>query len=100
MKKRSVNWFKIRASVIGLFLFLCFFVIVARMFQLQVLKKEKLYQMAAQQQHGQIPLVPKRGIIYDRKGNEMAVSVEVDSVYADCPKVVEPEKTRISLSRA
>jgi len=92
MKKRSVNWFKLRTSVTGLLLFLCFFVIVARMFQLQVLKKEKLYKMAADQQHGQVPMVPKRGIIYDRKGNELAVSIEVDSVYADCQKVIEPEK--------
>jgi len=98
MKKRSVNWFKIRASVIGLLLFLCFVVIVGRMFQLQVLEKEKLYQMAAQQQFGRIPLVPKRGIIYDRKGNELAVSIEVDSVYADCRKVVEPEKTAGALA--
>ena len=92
MKKRSVNWFKIRVFFIGLLLFLCFGVIVGRMFQLQVLKKEKLYQMAAQQQYGQIPLVPKRGVIYDRKGNELAVSIEVDSVYADCRNGIEPEK--------
>lgn len=93
MKKRSVNWFKIRVFFIGLLLFLCFAVIVGRMFQLQILKKEKLYQMAAQQQYGQIPLVPKRGVIYDRKGNELAVSIEVDSVYADCRNGIEPEKT-------
>ncbi len=62
--------------------------VVGRMFQLQVLKKEQLYKLAAQQHHIQIPLVPKRGVIYDRKDNELAVSIEVDSVYADSKKVV------------
>ena len=98
MKKRSVNWFKLRASVIGLLLFLCFVVIVARMFQLQVLEKEELYKMAAGQQNGPVLMVPKRGVIYDRKNNELAVSIEVDSVYADCRKVVEPEKAARALA--
>jgi cell division protein FtsI (penicillin-binding protein 3) len=98
MKKRSINWFKLRTSMVGLLLVLCFVVIVARMFQLQVLKKEKLYQMAADQQYGQIPMVPKRGIIYDRKGNELAVSVEVDSIYADCRKVADPDRAAGALA--
>jgi cell division protein FtsI (penicillin-binding protein 3) len=73
--------------LISFLLFLCFLFIVGRMFQLQVLKKEALYKMAAQQHHIHIPLVPKRGTICDRKGNDLAVSIEVDSVYADARKV-------------
>jgi cell division protein FtsI (penicillin-binding protein 3) len=68
------------------------------MFQLQVLKKEQLYKLAAQQQNVQIPLVPKRGTVYDTKGNELAVSIEVDSVYADARKVVDVEKTANELA--
>jgi cell division protein FtsI (penicillin-binding protein 3) len=68
------------------------------MFQLQVLKKEQLYKLAARQQHTQIPLVPKRGTIYDSRGNELAVSIEVDSVYADARKVTEVEKTARELA--
>jgi cell division protein FtsI (penicillin-binding protein 3) len=63
------------------------------MFQLQVLKREQLYKLAAQQQYVQIPLVPKRGTVYDSKGNELAVSIEVDSVYVDPRKVVDVKKT-------
>jgi cell division protein FtsI (penicillin-binding protein 3) len=98
MKPKSINWFKFRIISISCVLFLCFVSIVGRMFQLQVLKKEQLYKLAAQQQHVQIPLVPKRGVIYDRKQNEMAVSIEVDSVYADPRKIVDVQRTIRNLS--
>jgi cell division protein FtsI (penicillin-binding protein 3) len=68
------------------------------MFQLQVLKKEQLYKLAAQQQYIQIPLVPKRGTVYDSKANELAVSIEVDSVYADARKIVDVGKTTNALA--
>lgn len=98
MKRKSINWFKVRVILISTVLFFSFVLIVGRMFQLQVLKKEELYKLAARQQSSQIPLVPKRGTIYDRNGNELAVSIEVDSVYADSKKVVEVEKAVQNLS--
>ena len=98
MKRKSINWFKVRIIFITILLFFCFIFIVGRMFQLQVLKKEQLYKLAAQQHHVQIPLVPKRGIIYDNKGNELAVSIEVDSVYADSRKIIDVERTAKELS--
>jgi cell division protein FtsI (penicillin-binding protein 3) len=99
MRQKPINWFKIRIIFLSCLLFFCFVLIAGRMFQLQVLKKEQLYKLAAQQQHVQIPLVPKRGTIYDSKGNELAVSIEVDSVYADARKVVDVEKTAHELTQ-
>jgi len=98
MKKEPINWFKIRIIFLSCLLFFCFVLILGRMFQLQVLKKEQLYKLAAQQQHVQIPLVPKRGTVYDGNGNELAVSIEVDSVCADPRKVVDVEKTANELA--
>ena len=98
MKRKSINWFKVRIIFLWCLLFFCFVLIVGRMFQLQVLKKEQLYKLAARQQHVQIPLVPKRGTVYDSKGNELAVSIEVDSVYADARKVADAEKTANELA--
>jgi cell division protein FtsI (penicillin-binding protein 3) len=97
MKQKPINWFKVRIFFLLSLIFLSFALVTGRMFQLQVLKKEQLYRMAAQQQHAQIPLVPKRGTISDQKGEELAVSIEVDSVYADPQKVVDPVKTAQSL---
>jgi cell division protein FtsI (penicillin-binding protein 3) len=34
-----------------------------------------------------VPLVPKRGVLYDRKKKEMAISIEVDSVFAQPGKM-------------
>lgn len=98
MKRESINWFKVRIIFLSCLLFFCFALITGRMFQLQVLKKEQLYRLAAQQQHIQIPLVPKRGTIYDHRGNELAVSIEVDSVYIDARKVVDVDKTAREIS--
>ena len=93
MTRKSINWFKVRIIFLSCLLSICFVLIVGRMFQLQVLEKEHLYKLAAQQHHVQIPLVPKRGTVCDSKGNELAVSIEVDSVYADARKVVDVGKT-------
>ena len=98
MRQKTINWFNIRIFLISCVIVFCFVLIVARMFQLQVLKKEQLYTLASQQHHVQIPLVPKRGSIFDRKGNEMAISVEVDSVYADPSKITERDKTARDLA--
>jgi cell division protein FtsI (penicillin-binding protein 3) len=93
MKRKSINWFKVRIIFLSFLLSICFVMIAGRMFQLQVLKKEQLYKLAAQQHHVQIPLVPKRGTVYDDKNNELAVSIEVDSVYADARKIEDVKKT-------
>ena len=99
MKRKSINWFKVRIIFISTLLLFSFVFIVGRMFQLQVLRKEQLYKLAAQQQLVQIPFVPKRGIIYDRNENELAVSIEVDSVYADPLRVDDVNRTVRDLTR-
>lgn len=93
MKRKSINWFKFRIILMTGLIVVGFLLIAGRMFQLQVLKKEELYRLASQQHRVQIPIVPKRGTIYDSKENELAVSVEVDSVYADPRKIIELDKT-------
>ena len=98
MKQKSINWFKVRIVFLACLLLVCFVLVIGRMFQLQVLKKEQLYKLAAQQQYVQIPLVPKRGTVYDSNGDELAASIEVESVYADARKVVDVEKTARELA--
>lgn len=87
MRKRKINWFKFRIFLICLAIFLCFVLIGVRIFQFQVIRKEQLYKLASEQHYIKIPIGQKRGVIYDSKGNELAVSIEVDSIYANPRKI-------------
>jgi cell division protein FtsI (penicillin-binding protein 3) len=53
-------------------------------------------KQAEHQQQREIPLSPKRGVIYDRAGHELAMSVLVDSAFA-VPTEVKDLPTAISL---
>ncbi len=54
----------------------------------------------AERQHQKIiPLTPQRGTIFDRNGEELAVSVDVDSVYAEPGKLQNPSGTTKSLAK-
>ena len=65
----------------GLFLFWCA-LICFRLFYLQVFRYGDFEQRAQQQQQRTIDVSAKRGNIYDRAGNELAMSVQVDSAFA------------------
>lgn len=66
-------------------------IIDARLVYFQVYKHEQMAALAEQQQQRTLKTCPKRGSIYDRKGRELARSVEVESVYA-APKEILAEK--------
>ena len=85
------------------FIFVVFFIsilaISARAYQLQILEREKLSELANKQYKRIIPHMPKRGIIYDRNKEEMAISVDVDSIYAEPPKVTNVHRYARKLSK-
>ena len=55
-------------------------------------------QRAARQQQRTIEISPQRGIIYDRNGQELAMSVQVDSVYAVPVEIPDQENTATILA--
>jgi cell division protein FtsI (penicillin-binding protein 3) len=57
--------------------------ILRRAYELQIERGPELRREAESQQLRDVRLAPKRGTIYDRHGAELAVSVEVESVYAN-----------------
>ncbi len=59
-----------------------FLVICGRLVWLQVVDYGFLTQKAAKQQQRSIEVSPVRGNIYDRNGNELAMTVSVDSIFA------------------
>jgi cell division protein FtsI (penicillin-binding protein 3) len=62
--------------------------IAGRLYLLQVVRHDAYAARAVEQQQRVLELTPARGTIYDARGRELAVSVQVDSAYAD-PREVD-----------
>jgi cell division protein FtsI (penicillin-binding protein 3) len=71
-----------RLYILAGFLLFWFLVICGRLVWLQVVNYGDYTQRAAKQQQRSIEVSPVRGNIYDRRGNELAMTVNVDSVFA------------------
>jgi len=87
MKEPPQTWLRFRITLLLYLFSFLFLVIFGRAYQLQVLQSQRLAAMAERQSQRIVQLIPKRGIIYDRKKEEMAISVEVDSVFAQPGRV-------------
>ena len=74
--------------------------IAGRLYTLQVTQHDHYVSKAARQQQRVIKLDPPRGTIYDARGRELAVSVQVDSAYAVPSEVRDPRATATALARA
>src|SRR6266481_6242233 len=83
----------------GVFLF-WFLAICARLFWLQVVAYGDYSQQAARQQQRSIEVSAIRGNIYDRNGNELAMTTKVDSVFAVPSEIANIHQTAVSLARA
>jgi cell division protein FtsI/penicillin-binding protein 2 len=59
----------------------CAIVLVWRLFTFQVEDSQHYVQLAQQERHAEIPIIPTRGSLLDTNGSPLAVSVRYDSVY-------------------
>ncbi len=73
--------------------------IACRLAYLQVLRYGDFTQQARRQQQRSIEVAPKRGIIYDRNGHELAMSVQVDSIFAVPSEIPDQRSTAAILAR-
>lgn len=71
-----------RRNLFAVFLLAWGLVVVGRLAQLQLAQGSQYRARAQRQQERKIEISPRRGSILDRAGRELAVSVEVSSVYA------------------
>jgi cell division protein FtsI (penicillin-binding protein 3) len=81
------------------FLLFWFLVICGRLVWLQIINYGDYTQRAAKQQQRSIEVSPVRGNIYDRRGNELAMTVSVDSVFAVPSEVPDVHSTSQLLAR-
>ena len=82
-----------KSRILFVFIMICFLwaVLILRSAYLQIMPNEKLSRLHSKQFNTVIELNPRRGIIYDRNGVELAASVAAHSLYAD-PSLVKSPK--------
>jgi cell division protein FtsI (penicillin-binding protein 3) len=85
-----------RLYLLGSMLLLWCVAICGRLVYLQIFCYGTFAKQAEHQQQREIPLSAKRGVIYDRAGHELAMSVLVDSAFA-VPTEVKDLPTAVSL---
>lgn len=82
-RARRVMFMRARIAMLATLLCVGAGIVVFRAWDLQVRRAPQLREMAEEQYLRDVSLAPKRGTIYDRDGAELAVSVDVDSVWAN-----------------
>ena len=98
MKVKEKKWIRIRIYVVAIFFFFGLGRVLLEAYHLQILNKDDLNSIARNGYEGTTTLPSKRGTIYDREGHELALSVEVGSVYAHPKDVKEKAKAARKLA--
>ena len=93
---------KERRGRIGMLLacmMLGFAAVAVRLVYLQVIERNDLTRIAERQQEQKVRFEAKRGTIYDRRGRELAVSLDVESIYGVPTVVDNPRMMAAQLAR-
>jgi cell division protein FtsI (penicillin-binding protein 3) len=72
--------------------------VAGKLFFLQIQQRDRLSERATKQYERRLPIVSRRGTIYDRSGRELAVSLKVASVFAQPAAIENPEGTAKALA--
>ncbi len=92
MRNLDKKRFRFRARVLLFMFVLGMGAVAVRSGQLQIVQHENLSRLAQNQYLKKVKVPAKRGHIYDRNGKDMAISVDVPSIYADPSKIIDPRQ--------
>ena len=84
--------------IVSAALFVWAVLVIARLIYLQVFQFNFLTHQARRQQERTIEVAPVRGVIYDRNFHPLAMSVEVDSIFAVPGEISNPDTAAKVLS--
>jgi penicillin-binding protein 2 len=70
--ERELHFFRLRLSAVGIFVFICFGLLLARFLWLQIFKHSDYAAQAEENRISIVPVVPNRGLILDRNGAVLA----------------------------
>ena len=77
-----------------------FLLVLARLVDLQVLQHEQLSARAMRQQVGSVEIPARRGRLIDRRGRELALSMQMDSIGIFSSDVSDPPAVAAALAEA
>ncbi len=91
-RKKSVNrvalsWMRFRVALVGILLGAGLLILLGRAVDLQVIQHERLSEMARGQTLREVVVQTQRARIEDRRGEALALSVDVESVAVDPSKL-------------
>ena len=92
--------FRLKLAMVMFCLILAGAAVATKAFVLASLESEKLAELARSEYHQTVEVSPDRGLIYDRNGVELAVSVQVDSIYVRPALIEDRPKTASALAQA
>lgn len=87
-----------RAVIINTAIGFGFFIVLLRLADIMLVNHGRFYERAKMQQIKGENIQVRRGVIFDRHGREMAVNLELESLYCDPLEVVSPEKSAEAIS--
>lgn len=79
--KNRDKWVRARIAIVFGVMICAFSVVIGRVYYLQTARAENLSELSSNQTSRSVTVQAKRGSIVDRRGVEMAVTVEVPSVF-------------------
>lgn len=75
-----------------------FGLVLVKLGGLMLLDHDRLSEKAMSQYQRERDIEPRRGLIYDRRGRELAVNLDVESLFADPSLVAAPQRAALRLS--
>ena len=91
---------KRRAIILSTAIAFGFFGVVLRLADIMILNHQWYQAKAKGQQTRKEDIPVKRGLVLDRKGRDLAVNLDTESIYCNPAEVASPEKAAFALSNA
>ncbi len=95
---RTVPLRRMRFWLVCLFFLLWLGAISFRLFWLQIVHHHDYINRAEKQQEHAFEVAPRRGVLYDRNLRELAMTVQVDSIYAVPTEIIDKKSAASTLA--
>lgn len=89
---------KKRAIILSTAITFGFIAVVFRLVDIMLFNHEWFSERAKFQQFRKEIIPVKRGVIFDRRGRELAINIDTESIYCDTSEIVSPDKVAFVIS--